>query len=104
MTTTVRELWQLVVTYLKQETLEPIKGLGTFLLWGVMGAIALGIGFILVLLALLRVLQNETGDVFGGNLSWIPYLIVVVAAGGIAGIAATRIGAEKRRHPEGEES
>ena len=104
MATTVGELWQLVLAYLKQETLEPIKGLGRFLLWGAMGSFALGIGFVLVLLAFLRFLQTETGDVFDGNWSWAPYLIVVLAAGGIAGIAASRIGAEKRRHPDGEES
>ena len=104
MATTVGELWRLVLAYLKQETLEPIKGLGRFLLWGTMGSFALGIGFVLVLLAFLRFLQTETGDVFDGNWSWAPYLIVVLAAGGIAGIAASRIGAEKRRHPEGEES
>ena len=36
----------------------------------------------LLLLALLRVLQTETGTVFAGNWSWVPYPIT--AAGGFA--------------------
>jgi hypothetical protein len=103
MTTTVRELWELVLAYIKQETIEPIKGLGRFLLWGAMGSFALGIGAVLLLLAGLRALQTETGDVFDGNMSWAPYGIVLVGAGIIAALSASRIGAEKRRHPERED-
>lgn len=43
------------------------------------------------MLAGLRALQTETGSTFTGNLSWLPYLIVIVVAGAIAGYAATRI-------------
>ena len=39
-----------------------------------------GLGVVLLLLALLRLLQTETGTTFAGNLSWIPYLIVTVVA------------------------
>ena len=91
MTTTVGELWQLVLTYFKQETIEPLKGIGRFLLWGTLGSFALGIGALLLLLAGLRALQTETGGAFDGNWSWAPYLIVLVGAGLVAGISASRI-------------
>jgi hypothetical protein len=97
MTQVARELWQLVIEYLKQETIEPLKGLGRFLLWGAMGSFALGIGAVLLLLAGLRALQTETGSAFDGNLTFVPYLIVLAAAVVVAVLAATRIGAEKRR-------
>jgi hypothetical protein len=98
MTTVVRELWQLVLTYLKQETIDPIKSLGRFLLWGALGSFLLGIGAVLVLLAWLRFLQTETGDTFDGNWSFAPYVIVLLLAGGVAGVAASRISAAKQRH------
>jgi hypothetical protein len=97
MTAIAGELWQLVVEYLKQETIEPLKGIGRFLMWGAMGSFCLGIGAVLLLLAGLRALQTETGDAFDGNLTVLPYAIVIVGAGAIAGLAARAIGAEKRR-------
>ncbi|MDQ1375283.1 MAG: hypothetical protein QOJ09_2621 [Actinomycetota bacterium] len=97
MTSTAGEVWELVVAYFKQETIEPLKGIGRFLMWGVAGSFALGIGFVLVLLAALRALQTETGDAFDGNWSVVPYVIVLAVAAVIAGLSARRIGAEKRR-------
>lgn len=94
---TARELWELVVAYFKQETIEPLKGLVRFLLWGTIGSFCLGIGSVLMLLALLRAIQTETGDALDGNLSFLPYVIVLIVAGAIAGAAASRIGAEKRK-------
>lgn len=88
----VRELWEMVVTYVKQETLEPIKGLGRFIAFGMAGSGALAIGLLLLTLAALRALQTETGSVFQGHLSWVPYLIMVTACGGVAAIAGAAIG------------
>jgi hypothetical protein len=97
MTQVARELWQLVLEYLKQETIEPLKGLTRFLLWGVIGSFALGIGAVLLLLAGLRALQTETGSAFDGNLTVVPYFIVFVGAIVVAVLAGRRIEAEKRR-------
>jgi hypothetical protein len=97
MTQVARELWQLVLEYLKQETIEPLKGLLRFVAWGVAGSFALGIGAVLLLPAGLRALQTETGSAFDGNLTVVPYFIVFFGAIAIAGLAARRIGAEKRR-------
>ena len=90
--TLVTELWELTVTYLKQETIVPIKNLGRFVAWGVAGAILLAFSFLLLLLGGLRALQTETGDTFESTWSFVPYVIVLVVAGVIAVISATRIG------------
>jgi hypothetical protein len=80
-----------VVAYAKQETLGPLRGLGRFVAFGVSGSIALSIGSLLLLLALLRALQTETGSTFGGNLSWLPYVITAGAALIVLGLSAWRI-------------
>ena len=93
-------VYELVIAYLKQETVNPLKALGNFVAFGTIGSLFLSIGFILLLVAVLRVLQEETA-VFHGNLSWIPYLIVALLGVGIIALAAWRIvsGPAKRRLP-----
>lgn len=85
------ETIQLVKQYAVQETIGPLKGAGRWLGMGIAGALMLGIGFVLLLLALLRVLQEEAGGVFDGNWSFVPYLITLVAALLVIAIAASRI-------------
>jgi hypothetical protein len=75
----VTELRDLVVTYVKQETLVPLQSLGRWLAFGVAGSLLLGFGVVFLAMAVLRALQEETGETFTGNWSWVPYLIVVVA-------------------------
>ena len=95
--TLATELWELVVTYAKQETLVPIKGLGRFVAFGLAGSTVLGIGLVLLVLALLRALQTELDTTFDGNWSWAPYLITIVTCVAVAGLAARAIGSHKRR-------
>ena len=85
------EAMKLIVDYAKQETLGPLKGLGRFLAFGLVGAIGLSIGAMLLLLALLRALETETGSTFRGDLSWAPYLLTAAAAIAVLGLAAWRI-------------
>ena len=75
------QLWDLVRAYAKQETIEPIKGLGRYAAMGVAGSAFLSIGLLLLVLGGLRALQTETGDTFEGSWSWAPYLIALVATG-----------------------
>jgi hypothetical protein len=103
MTAVAGELWQLVVAYLKQETIEPLKGLVRFLGVGAGAMFCFGIAAVLLILAALRALQTETGDAFDGNLTVVPYLIVFVGAIVIAGLAGRAIGAEKRRSDRAKE-
>ncbi len=88
----------LAMTYLRQETIEPLQGVGRYILFGVAGSVAIAFGVILLLVSVLRVLQTETGA-FHGNLSWIPYLIVTALGAVIVGLAAWRItaGQAKRK-------
>ena len=91
------ELWELSIAYAKQETIDPMKGLGRFLSYGIGGAVLLGLGSVLLLLAALRALQTETDTTFTGNLSWIPYLIVMALAGAMIGLFVWRV--VKRKGP-----
>lgn len=93
----VTELWELTREYAKQETIDPIKGLGRFLGYGLGGALMLGTGVVLLLLSALRALQTETDTTFTGNLSWLPYLIVVVVGSILILLALLRI--TKRKGP-----
>jgi hypothetical protein len=74
----VAELRDLVVTYLKQQTLVPLKQLGRYTGFGVLGSLLMGVGVVFLGVAGLRALQTETGDTFAGDWSWAPYLITVV--------------------------
>lgn len=89
------EIKELIVAYVKQETIEPIKGLGRFLAFGLLGSFLLSVGTLMLVLAGLRALQTETGTVFAGNFSWAPYFIVFVVALALGGLTLTRIGAKK---------
>jgi hypothetical protein len=90
------ELWELVVTYAKQETVDPLKSLVNFLKFGFAGAVLLALGLVLLLLAGLRALQTETTPHLTGHLSWVPYGIVLVGCAVVAGIAVSRVGKGKR--------
>lgn len=87
------ELREMVVAYAKQETIEPLKQLGRFVGFGVAGSLLICISGVLLTLGSLRLLQEETGDLFDGNFTWAPYLIVMVGtavAAALAGRAITR--------------
>ena len=75
----VVELKDLVVTYVKQQTIVPLKALGRYVGFGILGAVLLGFGVLLLGVGGLRALQTETGDTFAGDWSWAPYLITVAA-------------------------
>lgn len=89
--TSVGDVVDLVKTYAKQETVGPIKGAAKFLAFGAAGAVALGIGGILVLLGLLRLVQTELDRTARGSLSWLAYVIVLVVAGLAIALAVSRI-------------
>lgn len=95
------ELAQLVVDYAKQETLGPLKGLGRFVAFGVVGSVFLAVGLGVLLLAGLRALQTETGTTFTGNRSWLPYLATAGAAVAVAGLAGWRIARGPARRRKG---
>jgi len=87
----VRELWQLLLDYGKQETVDPLKRLGRFAAFGLPAMFCLAIGLSLLLLGALRVLQTETGSTFTGSLSWLPYVCTLGAALLFGGLAVAAI-------------
>jgi lysylphosphatidylglycerol synthetase-like protein (DUF2156 family) len=93
------DIAQLVVDYVRQETVDPIRSLGQFLSWGILGSLLIALGTVLLLVGVLRLLQTETG--LTGDLSWIPYLIVAVLAIIVMGLAVWRVtaGPAARRIP-----
>ena len=95
-----QEIVTLVVEYIKQETLEPVKGLGRYIVFGVAGSVALSIGLAVLAVGFLRLLQGETGSTFTGNLSWIPYVICAVLVVGIAAIAVKAVSRGQTPEPK----
>jgi hypothetical protein len=87
----VSELLALILAYLKQETLVPIKSLGRFVAFGVAGAILLALGGSMLTLTAVRAIQSETGRHLHGELTWVPYMGGALVAGAGAAWAATRI-------------
>jgi hypothetical protein len=85
------DAFQLTVDYLKQETIEPLKGLGRFLTMGIAGSFCLAGGILLILIGVLRLLQTETGTALTGNWSWVPYAVVVILGIAVIGVAVWRI-------------
>jgi putative superfamily III holin-X len=96
------DAFQLTVDYLKQEVVDPLRGLGRFLYMGIAGSFFLAFGLLLILLGVLRLLQTETGTALTGDWSWAPYAVVVVLGIAVIGVAALRIqaGPGQRKLPE----
>jgi hypothetical protein len=93
----VTQLWDLVRRYALEQTMDPVKGLGRWVAFGLAGSFALGVGLVLWAVAVLRVLQEETGGTFDDNWSWVPYLIVLVACVVVAVLALSRT--RRRKEP-----
>ncbi len=92
------EIKQIFIRYLKDETVQPLKDLGRFVLWGVIGSLFVGFGAVLLLLGALRFLQDQF-HVLDGSLSWLPYVIVAVLCVVVLALTAWRVvsGTAKRR-------
>ena len=53
------ELYKMIRDYIKQETLDPLRGVGRWLAWGIVGAIALLFGAVVGLIGLLRLSKQK---------------------------------------------
>jgi hypothetical protein len=87
----VGEVIEFVKAYAKQETLGPLKGAGRWLGFGAAGALALGVGLVLVLIGVLRLVQTEWDRSATGSLSWLAYLITLVVTVLLLVVTALRI-------------
>ena len=91
------ELWALTKDYARQETIDPLKGVGRYLGYGAAGALLGSIGVILLMLVRAARAADRDGHAFDGNLSWLPYIIVLVVAAALVAWAVTRISKEVNR-------
>ena len=73
-----KELVDLVIAYAKQETLDPLKGLGKKAALGLGGALLLGVGGVFVSMGALRAMQTETEWFEEHNATYLPYIATVV--------------------------
>jgi len=97
----LEEIRDIAIRYIKDETLQPVKDMGRFAAFGALGSLFVGFGTVLILLAVLRFLQEQF-PVLDGSLSWIPYLVVAIIAAAVIGLTIWRIasGTSKRRLKE----
>jgi hypothetical protein len=96
--TLLNEFVSLVVAYAKEQTVDPIRGLGRYLVFGLAGAFLTAIGGGLAVLATIRLIQAETGRHLTGSLTWMPYTGGFIVAGVGTGLAAMRL---RRSVPKG---
>jgi hypothetical protein len=73
-----KELVDLVIAYAKQETIEPLKGLGKKAALGLGGALLLGLGGVFASIGALRAMQTETEWFEEQNLTYLPYIFTVI--------------------------
>lgn len=92
---TLRELWELLQAYARQETIDPLKPLGRYLGFGIAGMVLVGVSLVFFAMSGLRAMQSQT-DLFEGSWSWVPYVIVAVVLGAIAALAVSRISKGQR--------
>lgn len=86
----VSELYDLVVKYAKQEAIDPIRGAGRWLGFGLFAAVMISIGVVIGSLGVLRLVQT-TALGSSNAWSWLCYLITVVVCVVIGYLATSRI-------------
>ena len=89
------ELKNVALRYVKEETVDPVKALGRYTAFGCAGSFFVGLGGLLMLVGVLRMLAHG----FHGTVSWIPYLIMSVLGVVVIGFTIKKIasGPSKRR-------
>lgn len=89
--TSIPELIDYVRTYVMQETVDPLRGVGRWIAFGAAGAFCLGLGLVIVLLGVLRFTEEEWGRSSSGSLSWLAYLVTLVVAVALLVLTLLRI-------------
>lgn len=90
------ETYELVRDYAKQETVEPLKGAGRWLGFGLLAGFFMSVGIVIVLLAVLRLSQDlilhtwwpEQAD----GLSFVPYVVTLVVGVLTSSVVWSRVG------------
>lgn len=94
-----KEIQTMLVDYAKQETIDPLKSLGRFLGFGLIGAVLLFIGVFFLGLGVLRLFQEELfdGSHIGSTVPYVVALAVLMLAMGIIYVLFSR--SKKRVEP-----
>ena len=88
----IGEVIDLVKNYAMQETLAPVRGARRWVGFGIAAAVLIGTGTLLLVLGLLRLVQNEFGPTFDGRwMSLLPYVFALLLCLVVIGIAVSRI-------------
>lgn len=89
------ETYELVRDYAKQETVEPLRGAGRWLAFGLMASFFLSVGIVIVLIGILRLTQDllltEWFPDRADGLSFVPYLATLASGIGASAVAWSRV-------------
>lgn len=77
--------------YAKQETIGPLKGAGRWLGYGAAAAFCMGLGLVLLLLGMLRLIQTEVDRLATGSLSWAAYGVTLIVTIALLALTLLRI-------------
>ena len=92
-----QEIQELLISYAKQETTDPLKSLGRYLGFGIGGALLVFLGSFFIGLGVLRLTQSL--EVFAGG-SWastLPYLITLAVLGLFAALVFGALSRAKKK-------
>ena len=82
---------ELVKAYARQETVDQLKGIGKWVGYGIVGASSLAIGIVLLVVGLLRLLQDVGKNEFYGFWSIVPYLLALLVCVVVVALALSRV-------------
>jgi MFS family permease len=81
---------EMLLNYIKTETLKPIKGAGRWISFGLLAALSLSIGIVLGAIGILRLTQTLFFE-DSNSWSWSSYLIALLVCVGVVLIAVSKI-------------
>ncbi len=80
-----------VKQYARQETIEPLRGALRWLAFGITGALAIGLGLVLVVMGVLRLSQDLLSSQLSGAWSFVHYAIAAVFSLVVVILALSRV-------------
>jgi hypothetical protein len=85
------DVLDLVVSYAKQETIEPLRGAMRWILWGLASMAFICTGLVFLVLGVVRLSQDVLGESFQHSWSFVSYFVGVLACGVVVAFALTSI-------------
>ena len=85
------DVLDLVVSYAKQETIEPLRGAMRWILWGLASMAFICTGLVFLVLGVVCLSQDVLGESFQHSWSFVSYFVGVLACGVVVAFALTSI-------------